>query len=123
MSCRYILDIDSLSVESFANTFSYSVAFFLFHDFLSLCKNFCLIRSHSFIFVFIFITLGGGSKKILLQVYVKKCSACFPLRSLYYLVLHLSVLSTLSLFLCMVLENVLISLISMWQSSFPSTTY
>ena len=34
-----------------------------------------LIRSHLFIFVFIFITFGGGSKKGLAVIYVRECSA------------------------------------------------
>ena len=63
MSCLYILEIDSLSVASFAIIFSHSegslltllTAFFVVQKFLS------LIRSHLFIFAFISITLGGGS--------------------------------------------------------------
>ena len=35
-----------------------------------------LIRSHLFVFVFIVITLGGGSKKKIAVVYVRECSAC-----------------------------------------------
>jgi len=38
-------------------------------------KLLSLIRSHLFIFVFISINLGDSSKKILLQFYVKECSA------------------------------------------------
>ena len=38
-------------------------------------KLLSLIRFHLFIFAFIFITLGGGSKKILLGIYVKAYSA------------------------------------------------
>ena len=34
--------------------------------------------SHLFVFVFIFIILGGGSKKIAV-IYVKEHSVCFPL--------------------------------------------
>ena len=37
-------------------------------------KFLSLIKYHLFIFVFIFITLGGGSKKILLQ-FMSACSA------------------------------------------------
>ena len=67
LSCRrflYILEINPLSVTSFANISSHSVGclFVLFRVSLLLS----LIRSHLFIFVFIVITLGGGSEKILL---------------------------------------------------------
>ena len=61
MGCLYILEINPLSVASFANIFSHSEGYLFMQKLLS------LIRSHLFICVFIFITLGGGSKKILLQ--------------------------------------------------------
>ena len=38
-------------------------------------KVLSLIWSHLFIFVFIFITLGGGSKKDIAVIYVKEYSA------------------------------------------------
>ena len=38
-------------------------------------KLLSLIRSHLFIFVFIFITLGGGIEKDLAAIYVKECLA------------------------------------------------
>ena len=68
LSCLYILEINPLSVASFANIFSYSEGclFILFTVSFAVHKLLNLIRSHLFIFVFIFITLGGGSKKILL---------------------------------------------------------
>ena len=68
MSCLYILEINPLSNILFANIFSHSVGclFILFMVSFPVQKLFCLIRSHLFIFVFIFITLGDGSKKILL---------------------------------------------------------
>ena len=68
MSCLYILEINPLSVVSFAIIFSHSegcrctllIVSFAVQKLLS------LIRSHLFTFVFISITLGGGSQKILL---------------------------------------------------------
>ena len=68
MSCLYILEINPLSVDSFANIFSHSdgCIFVLFIVSLAVQKLLSFIRSHVFIFVFISITLGGGSKKILL---------------------------------------------------------
>ena len=68
MSCLYILEINPLSVASFANIFSHSVGclFVLFMVSLAVQKLLSFIRSHLFIFVFISISLGGGSKRILL---------------------------------------------------------
>ena len=63
MSCLYTLEINPLSVASFANIFSRSEGclFVLFMISFAVQKLLSLIRSHLFIFVFIFITLGGGS--------------------------------------------------------------
>ena len=69
MSCLYILEINPLSVTSFANIFSHSVGFLFILLVVSFAvqKLLSLIKSHLFIFVLIFITLRGGSKKILLR--------------------------------------------------------
>ena len=63
MSCLYILEINPLSVVSFAITFSHSEGclFNLFIVSFSVQNLLSLIRSHLFTFVFIYITLGGGS--------------------------------------------------------------
>ena len=52
----------------FVNIFSHSEGclFVLFMALFAMQKLLNLIRSHLFTFVFIFITLGGGSKRILL---------------------------------------------------------
>ena len=68
MSCLYVFEISSLSFVSFAIIFSHSqgclftllIVSFLVQKLLS------LIMSHLFIFVFISITLGAGSQRILL---------------------------------------------------------
>ena len=67
MSCLYILEISLLSVASFANIFYHSEGclFVLFMVSFGVQKLLSLIRSHLIIFVLIFITLGGGSKMIL----------------------------------------------------------
>ena len=67
MSCLYILEINTLSVDSFANIFSHSDSclFVLFVVSFALQKLLSFIRFHLFIFVLIFITLGGGSKILL----------------------------------------------------------
>ena len=68
MSCLYILEINPLSINSFANIFSHSEGclFVLFMVSFAVQKLLSFIRSHLFIFVFISISLGGGSKKTLL---------------------------------------------------------
>ena len=68
MSCLYILEINPLSVASFANVLSDSEGclFILFMVSFAGQKILSLIRSHLFIFVCILITPGDGPKKILL---------------------------------------------------------
>jgi len=63
MSCLYILEINSLSVASFAIILSHSEGclFTLLVVSFILQKLLSLIRSHLFIFAFISITLQGGS--------------------------------------------------------------
>ena len=62
-SCLYILEINSLSVASFAIIFSYSEGclFTLLIVCFVLQKLLSLIRSHLFIFAYIPNILGGGS--------------------------------------------------------------
>ena len=68
LSCLYILEINSLSVVSFAIIFSHSEGYFLilFIASFAVKKLLSLIKSHLFTFIFISVTLGGGSKRILL---------------------------------------------------------
>ena len=68
MSCLYILEINPLSVASFANIFYHSEGclFVLFMVSFAVQKLLSFIRFHLFIFVFIYVSLGGGSKRILL---------------------------------------------------------
>ena len=68
MSWFYILEINPLSVVSFAIIFSHSEGciFTLLIVSFAEQKRLSLIRSHSFTFVFISITPGGGSERILL---------------------------------------------------------
>ena len=63
MSCLYILEINPLSVVSFAIIFSHSASclFTLLIVSFAVRKLLSLIRSHLFTFVFISVTLGGGS--------------------------------------------------------------
>ena len=79
MSYLYILEINSLSVVPFGIIFSHFESGLLILFIVSFAVQKCLnlIRSRSFIFVFISITLGGGSKSCDLcqRVYC----LCFPL--------------------------------------------
>ena len=61
--CLYILEINPLSVVSFAVIFSHSEGchFALLRISFAVQKLLSLIRSHLFTFVFISISLGGGS--------------------------------------------------------------
>ena len=64
MSCLYVLEINPLSVVSFAiilSSHSEGCFFTLLIVSFAVQKLLCLIRSHLFTFVFISITLGGGS--------------------------------------------------------------
>ena len=65
-----ILEINLLSVTSFANIFSNSVGCLLILSRVSFAvqKLLSLIRSHLFIFILIAITLGSESEKILLWI-------------------------------------------------------
>ena len=68
LSCMrhlYILEINPLSVASFANIFSHSEGclFVLLMVSFAVQKSLSFIRSHLFIFVFISISLGGESKE------------------------------------------------------------
>ena len=92
MNCLYILEINPLSVALFAIIFSCfeGCLFILFMVSFAVQKFLSLIQSHLFIFVFISITLGGGSKRILLDLCQKVYCLCFPLVVLKFLALHLS---------------------------------
>ena len=64
MSCLYILEINPWLVASFANISPIlCVVFHSVYGFLCCAKAF---KSHLFIFLFIYITLGDRSEKILL---------------------------------------------------------
>ena len=67
MRCLCIWEVNPLSVVSFAIIFFHSEAclFTLLIVSFAVQKLLCLIRSHLFTFVFISITLGGGSERIL----------------------------------------------------------
>ena len=78
MNCLYILDINSLSVTSFANIFSHSVACLFLLSMVSFAvqKLLSLIKFHLFIFAFYFLCLRKWIKKLLLQ-FMSKSVLCF----------------------------------------------
>ena len=103
MSCLDILEINPLSVVSSANVFSHSegcLFIFFFMVSFAVQKVLSLIRSHLFVFVFIFITLRGGSKKILLQFMSKSILPMFSSKSFGFVILGLF------LFLCFLSREV-----------------
>ena len=78
MTCLYILEIKPLLVPSFANIFSQSAGclFILFMVPFAMQKILKFNYVHLFVFVFISIAPGDGSKKKNAAViYVKECSA------------------------------------------------
>ena len=82
MRCLCIL-INSLLVTSLAKVFFFFFPFcglffhFVYTSFAIMQKLLHFIRSHLFIFVFILITLGGGSKKTSLQFMSKNDMSMF----------------------------------------------
>ena len=79
MSCLYILETNPLSFASFANIFYHSdnCLFVLFMVSFAVQKFLSFIRSHLFIFAFIFITLSSQSKRFLLQFMSKNVLPIF----------------------------------------------
>ena len=80
----FILEINPLSVASFANIFSHSVSslFILFRVSFVVQNLLCLNSSYLFIFVFIVITLRGVSEKMLLSFMSESVWPMFSSRSL-----------------------------------------
>ena len=84
MSCLSILEINPLLVASFASIFFHSEGclFVLFMVSFALQKTLSLLRPHLFIFVLIFITLGGGRvKKIFLGFMSERVLPLFSSKS------------------------------------------
>ena len=81
MSYLCVLEINPFSVASFANIFSHSKGclFILFMVSFVVKKLLSLIRFH--LFIFIFITLGGRSKKMLLWFMSKSVLSMFSSKS------------------------------------------
>ena len=84
MSCLYILEINPLSVVSFAIIFSHSEGCLFTSLIVSFAvqKLLSLISSHLFTSVFIFVTLGGGHRGSCFDLCHGVFCLCFPLRVL-----------------------------------------
>ena len=107
-----ILDINALSVASFANIYSHSVSclYILFIVSFAVQKVLNFISSHLFIFVFLVMNLGGMSEKILLWFMSKNVWPMFSSKSFTVSGLTFRSLTNFSV---MVLEYALISLFCM----------
>ena len=83
LSCMYNLEINPFLVVSFAVIVSYSESclFILFIVSFTVQKLLSLIRSHLFIFGFVSIILGGGSKSVLCWFMSKSILAVFSSKS------------------------------------------
>ena len=77
MSCLYVLNINPLSVISFANIFSHSASclFVLLMVSFVVQKLLCLISSHLLTFAFMSFSVRDRSKENTAVIYVKGCSA------------------------------------------------
>ena len=84
MSCLYILEINPLTVNLFANTFSYSVGcvFVLFMAFFAVQKLLSLVRSHC-LFLLLFSLLKEVDQKGSCCNFCERVFClCFPLKVL-----------------------------------------
>ena len=115
MSCFYILRINPLSVALILA----GCLFLSFMVFFAKWKLLSLIRFH--IFIFVFITLGDGSK--MMWFMSKSILPMFSFRS--FIVFNFTFRSLIHfelIFVCCA-ENVLVSFFYMELFSFPSTTF
>ena len=80
MNCLYILEINPLSIVSYAIIFSHSEGFLFTLFIVSFLgqKVLGLIRSHLFIFAFISIILGGAHKGSCSDLCQRVFCLCFP---------------------------------------------
>ena len=114
LSYLYILEVNPF-ITSFANIFFHSEGCLFISCMVSFSvkKLLSLIRSHLFIFVFIFITVAYGSKKILLWFMLKSVLLMFSFKSFIESGLTFRYLNHFEFILYIVLGNILISLFYM----------
>jgi len=119
------LEINPLSVNSFAKIFSHSVGclFILFRVSFAVQKLLHLIKSHLFILLFTVNTLIGGSEKMLLLFMSGSVWPMFSSKSFIVSGLISRYLIHFEFIFVYGVREFLISFFSMWLSSFKSTTY
>ena len=83
MSYLKILEINPLSVDSFANIFSHSEGCLFVLFVVSFASQKLLSFNRSHLFIFISITLRGGSKRCCCALCQIMFFLCFPLRVLW----------------------------------------
>ena len=108
VSSLYILDNRHSSEVSLTNMFSHTFGFLS----LAMQKLFILMRFLLFIISFMSLALGDESVRMLLHGMSEIFLPIFPLGLLWCYDLYLSLLSTLSLFLCMASVGDLVSFFS-----------
>ena len=86
MNCLYILEINSLSVASFAIIFSHSEGCLFTMLIVSIVvqKFLSLTRSHLFIFVFISIILGSNQRRYLQVILCQRVFCLFSSKSFIF---------------------------------------
>ena len=111
VSCLYILEFHLLSIASFLNIYPHSEGglFILFMVSFAVQKLLSLFRSYLFKFVFIFITLGHGSRRILLGFMLKCGLPMFFSKSFTVSSITFRSFIHFKLTLCMMLDNIPIS--------------
>ena len=116
MSYLYILDINPLSVVSFAIIFYHSRGCLLTLFIVSFAVQniLSLIKSHLFIFVFISIAIGGGSKRILLWFMSRSILLTFSSKKFIVSGLTFKYLIHFEFIFCMVFGSVPVSFFYMW---------
>ena len=119
MSCLYILEINSLSVASFAIFFSHSESCLFTLLILSFVVRKLLIMPYFFYYCFYFHYSGRWVIEDLAGIYVRVFCICFSLGVLVSGLTYRSLI-ILSLFVCMVLESGLFSFFYRWLTNFPA---
>ena len=117
LGCLLLLSCKCSSYSGYQTFFRYVIckyflpfcelSFHCIYDFLCFAKAF-KFNYVPFIFAFSFITLGGRLKKVLLQFLSKSVLPMFSFKNFIRSFLLFRSLIHLSLFLCLVLENILI---------------
>ena len=122
LGCLYMFVINSLLVISFANIFPHWVDCLFILSLCLSCVNALKFNYVSFVYFYLyFLCLGNRVKKLLFLS--KVFCLVLTLEVWEYLVLLLGLLSILSLFLCVYLENTLVAFFYIYLFRFTRNTY